>query len=91
MKHIKLFEAFVNESDPKVKAMRKKLNDELEKVYAKMKDIQARQDQIEAAVDAGKLDDDEARDQWERLDSFRTDLEDQRDDIKVKLSQLKGK
>lgn len=91
MKHVKLFEQFVNESDPKVKAMRKKLNDELEEVYAKMKDIQARQDQIEAAVDAGKLDNDEAGDKWDRLDSFRTDLEDKRDDIKVKLNQLKGK
>lgn len=78
-------------TDPKVKAMRKKLNDELEKVYAKMKEVKASQDQIEAAVDAGKLDDDDARDQWEKLDVLRTDLEDQRDDLKVKISQLKGK
>lgn len=91
MKHIKLFEQFVNESDPKVKAMRKKLNDELEKVYAKMKDVKARQDAIEDAVDAGKMDDDKARKQWEKLDHVRTDLEDKRDDIKVKLDHLKGK
>jgi len=91
MKHVKLFEAFVNESDPKVKAMRKKLNSELEGVYAEMEDIQARKDEIEAAVDAGQLDNDEAGGMWSRLDSFWIDLEEKRDGIKAKLSQLKGK
>lgn len=91
MKHIKLFEQFVNESDPKVKAMRKKLNDELENVYDEMKDIQARKDEIEAAVDSGQLDSDEASDMWSRLDSFWIDLEEKRDGIKAKISQLKGK
>lgn len=91
MKHVKLFEAFLNESDPKVKAMRKKLNDELEKVYAQMEEIQDRKNQIEDAVDSGNLDRDEAESDWSRLDSFFTDLEDKRDQIKKKIEALKGK
>ena len=91
MKHIKLFEAFVNESDPRVKAIRKKLNDELEKVYAQMEEIQDRKNQIEDAVDSGNLDRDEAEADWSRLDSFFTDLEDKRDQIKKKIEALKGK
>ena len=56
-----------------------------------MEDIQARKDEIEAAVEAGQLDNDEAGDMWSRLDSFWIDLEEKRDGIKAKLSQLKGK
>jgi len=91
MKHIKIFEEFVNESNPKVTAMRKKLNDELEKVRAELGELFDRKDEIEAAADSGDMDYEEAELQMSDLDGFQLDLEAKRDAINKKLEALKGK
>lgn len=90
MKHVKIFEDFINESDAKVTAMRAKLNDALDKVIAELKDAYTDRDQLEAQAEQME-DQDEAEMMMQDIDHHIMMLEGKRDKLKEKLSSLKGK
>jgi hypothetical protein len=88
MKHIKLFEQFISESDDKVTAARAKLNTALDAVIAQMQEIYDEKDQLENMEDG---DPDEIDFRLNDLDGYIMDLESKRDEIKAKIEALKGK
>jgi DNA repair exonuclease SbcCD ATPase subunit len=88
MKHVKLFEQFISESDDKVKAARAKLNTALDKVIAQMQEIYDEKDQLENMEDG---DPDKIEFRLNDLDGYIMDLESQRDEIKAKIKALQGK
>lgn len=90
MKHVKIFEDFINESDAKVTAMRAKLNDALDKVIAELKDAYADRDELEAQAEQME-DQDEAGMMMQDIDNHIMMLEGKRDKIKEQLEALKGK
>lgn len=90
MKHVKIFEDFINESDAKVTAMRAKLNDALDKVMAELKDAYADRDELEAQAEQME-DQDEAEMMMQDIDHHIMGVEAKRDKLKDKLEALKGK
>ena len=89
MKHIKLYEQFVNESDPKVQAMRAKLNAALEDTIEKLKELHDARDEYESAGEMD-ADPDEIELAISDIDAEIMAVEGKRDKIKAELEKLKG-
>ena len=84
MKHIKLFEQLILESDAKVTAMRQKLNASLKQVISQLKDAHAEMEDIE---DSGR-DPKEIELHKDSIDGVIMSLESKRDKIKQQLDKL---